>query len=513
MNVIDIFFIICYVFFIIFTLLIIVNRIYKIIIKNKNKIQRTTIDDNVSIIIPFYNEEKLLLKTLTDMTALNLKGEMILIDDGSTDNGCKIINDFIIDYNNSNFFIKIIHTEHKGKGHALRIGFDNALYKTIIMNDADNEYDNNQIPDLIKQFNNSNCIMLIGQRNKKTDKIIEFGYKIILFLIQGTYIKDPFSGLRIFRKSLLEKISLTENGFGIENELNIKTSYIGNIEELPINYKRRTKEEGKKLIGITKYKTIISIIFNLLKSPLYMFQINKKLPKKILNDSDINHVAIILDGNRRYCKRVDANKKNQHLIGMIKMQEMIYFFRDTNIQYLTLYAFAEANWKRSKDEIKGIMFLLYSIRKEYEKKEQGLLRNIKLKILSTSTDNFTNKVKNDINIINKIGNNIKNPSLICNIMLSYSGRKEIINAINACKDNEKNKITEEIMEKYLLTRDCPPLNIMIRPGGDIRLSDFLLYQCAYTELFFINKKFPEITKNDITNILDEYHNRKRNYGS
>ena len=98
-------------------------------------------------------------------------------------------------------------------------------------------------------------------------------------------------------------------------------------------------------------------------------------------------------------------------------------------------------------------------------------------------------------------------------MLNYSGRAEIINAVNACKNNIKGIITDKDFENYLLTNKQPPIDIMLRTGGDTRLSDFLLYQLAYSELFFINKKFPELIIEDVINIFDEYNNRKRNFGS
>tara|TARA_B100001248_G_C27268151_1_gene401736 strand:- start:188 stop:823 length:636 start_codon:yes stop_codon:yes gene_type:complete len=208
-------------------------------------------------------------------------------------------------------------------------------------------------------------------------------------------------------------------------------------------------------------------------------------------------------------------KKYQHLIGFIKTTEIIEHLKN-NVKKLSLYVFATNNWKRNKNEINNIMNLIDYLYQNYKKQINGnYLYNVKINFITTSY-NFDENITNKINSIKDISDKIKNPILTIDIYFSYSGREEIINAFDKYNDNlSKDDLTFSqkinILDDILIRDNLPP-DIMIRTGGDSRLSDFMLYQSAYTELFFIKKYLPEISTKDIDNIIKEFHERKRNFG-
>ena len=198
-----------------------------------------------------------------------------------------------------------------------------------------------------------------------------------------------------------------------------------------ISYTRRSVEEGKKFIGIKKIKFIIESVFLVLQYKLKSISKGIILKEPIFNTTKIQHLGMILDGNRRYRKKSDINEKIQHLVGSLKTLEFIEIVKESNINYLTLYLFAENNWKRDKEEVNNIMKLLNNLKNLYFK-DNSILSDIKLKIISTEFDNFDEqslKIINDINNLNR--DNIK---LTCNMLISYSGQKEIINASNKGTD-------------------------------------------------------------------------------
>jgi tritrans,polycis-undecaprenyl-diphosphate synthase [geranylgeranyl-diphosphate specific] len=250
----------------------------------------------------------------------------------------------------------------------------------------------------------------------------------------------------------------------------------------------------------------------------YDFVINilYKLFLNNLPDIKINHIALILDGNRRYSKELNLNKKYQHIYGLFKTIELIEILKNKNIEYITLYAFSEENWKRGNDEITIIMSfleILKNIYKSNKKFNKGLFKDIKLNILSTSFHRFDKETQSVLNEINNISNTETNKYTV-NLFLSYGGQQEINNACKkAILDNpDLNDLDNFSINKYLLTKDFPPLDIMVRFGKVQRISNFLLYQLAYTELFFIDKYLPQIDKYDIEYIINSYKLRDRRLG-
>ena len=221
----------------------------------------------------------------------------------------------------------------------------------------------------------------------------------------------------------------------------------------------------------------------------------------------IKHVAIIMDGNGRWGLKKNKSRNYGHKKGLDIVQEIISETIKQKIKFLTLYAFSTENWKRPKKEIRFLFTLLQEF---LFKKTNELYKNgIKLKIIGNKNV-FDKKL---INILNKSEKKTsKNKKLQINLALNYGSKSEIINSINILKKNKIN-FSEKNLEKYLYTGSCPNPDILIRTGDTKRLSNFLLWQIAYSEIYFEKKLWPDFNKNDYNKILNNFKNLKRNFGS
>ena len=221
----------------------------------------------------------------------------------------------------------------------------------------------------------------------------------------------------------------------------------------------------------------------------------------------INHVAIIMDGNGRWGIKNKKSRNLGHKEGLKTVEMIIKESIKKKIKYLTLYAFSTENWKRPKVEIKFLLNLLETFLKN--KVEQLSKNGIKLKILG-DIKKFPKKIKKLINFSEK--KTALNKKLQLNLALNYGSKDEIIKAIKIIKLN-KIKITEKSINKYLYTNEIPDPEILIRTGNTNRLSNFLLWQLAYSELFFVKKMWPDFSKKDYFNIISKYKKTKRNFGN
>ena len=221
----------------------------------------------------------------------------------------------------------------------------------------------------------------------------------------------------------------------------------------------------------------------------------------------IKHVAIIMDGNGRWGLKKNKSRNYGHKKGLDTVQEIISETIKQKIKFLTLYAFSTENWRRPKKEIKFFFTLLKNFL--FKKTNKLHKSGIKLKIIG-SKKAFDNKL---IKILNKSEKKtIKNKKLQINLALNYGSKSEIINSINLLKKNKIN-FNEKNLEKFLYTSDCPDPDILIRTGNTKRLSNFLLWQMAYSEIYFEKKLWPDFNKNDYNKILNNFRNLKRNFGS
>jgi undecaprenyl diphosphate synthase len=218
----------------------------------------------------------------------------------------------------------------------------------------------------------------------------------------------------------------------------------------------------------------------------------------------VNHVAFIMDGNGRWGKKRGKGRNYGHLKGVETVKKVVRFSIKLNIPIITFYVFSSENWKRPKKEIN----YLFKLIKQYFLKEikSIMSQDIKIKLLGE-----INKLPSDIKKTLKISANKtkKNKKIIVNLAINYGSKNELINAIN--KTN--NRINIKNLEKNLYTKGMPNPDILIRTGGHKRLSNFLLWQLAYAELFFLKKLWPDFKENDLKNIISKFKQSKRNFGA
>ena len=219
----------------------------------------------------------------------------------------------------------------------------------------------------------------------------------------------------------------------------------------------------------------------------------------------LNHVAIIMDGNGRWGLKKKNSRNAGHRAGLNTVEKIIKETIKNNIKFLTLYAFSTENWKRPKKEIKFLFNLLENFLKD--KIEDLNKQKIKLKIIGKK--NFSSKLNNLLKISEK--KTFKNKRLQINLALNYGSKNELINAFKELKKN-KEAVNKKNLEKYLQTRNTPDPDLLIRTGDTKRLSNFLLWQLAYSEIFFEKKLWPDFNEKDYNKIIKKYKTIKRNFG-
>ena len=219
----------------------------------------------------------------------------------------------------------------------------------------------------------------------------------------------------------------------------------------------------------------------------------------------LNHVAIIMDGNGRWGLKNYNSRNKGHREGLKTVEKIIKSSIKNKIYYLTLFAFSTENWKRPKTEINYLFQLLESFLKN--KIDEFKKKNIKLRIIGEKK--FPKKINNLLRKSEHITKN--NSQLQINLALNYGSKKEIINAIKKL-NKKKLKLTEENISDSLYTKDIPDPEILIRTGNTKRLSNFLLWQISYSEIFFSKKLWPDFNEKDFVKIINKFKKIKRNFG-
>ena len=220
----------------------------------------------------------------------------------------------------------------------------------------------------------------------------------------------------------------------------------------------------------------------------------------------IKHVAIIMDGNGRWGVKNKNSRNAGHKAGLNTVEKIIKETIKNKIKYLTLYAFSTENWKRPKKEINYLFKLLESFLKN--KIDELNKQNIKLKIIGIKK--FSKNLNKLLNQCEK--KTFKNKKLQINLALNYGSKFELIYAFKNITKN-KEKISIENIKKNLLTKNIPDPDLLIRTGDTRRLSNFLLWQLAYAEIFFEKKLWPDFNEKDYTKIIKKFKNTKRNFGN
>ncbi|HCS10207.1 MAG TPA: isoprenyl transferase [Clostridiales bacterium] len=226
------------------------------------------------------------------------------------------------------------------------------------------------------------------------------------------------------------------------------------------------------------------------------------------------HIAVIMDGNRRWAKQKNLPAKMGHREGALRVTDLVRNCGDLGVKYLSVYAFSTENWNRDKKEIDYLMNLLVEfVFKELENLHKNDVKITMMGNMNELPDKTRKEVKRSIELTKN------NKTLHLNIALSYGSRNEIVSAVkNIIDDYKKNKIdieeiNEESFKRYLYTCDMPDPDLLIRTSGEIRLSNFLLYQLAYTEFYFTEVLWPDFNKNELIKAIENYQQRKRRYGN
>ena len=220
----------------------------------------------------------------------------------------------------------------------------------------------------------------------------------------------------------------------------------------------------------------------------------------------LSHVAIIMDGNGRWGIKYKNSRNAGHKAGLNVVEKIIKESINQKIRFLTLYAFSTENWKRPKNEIKYLFNLLENFLTN--RIDELHKQNIKLKIIGEK--NFSIKLNNLLKSAEKITK--KNNKLQINLALNYGSKSELINAFKKLA-NKREKINETNLLKYMETKNIPDPELLIRTGDTKRLSNFLLWQIAYSEIYFEKKLWPAFNNNDFKKIINKYKKIKRNFGS
>ena len=243
------------------------------------------------------------------------------------------------------------------------------------------------------------------------------------------------------------------------------------------------------------------------------------MPDKIISSGGADrpapprHIAIILDGNGRWAKRRGLPRTAGHAVGSENFRKIATYCRDIGVEYLTVYAFSTENWKRPEDEVKTIMRLLGKyLREAVDTMERD---HIKMKVLG-DVEALPEELRALVAKTEEIS--ARYEGFQANICLNYGGRDEIVRAAMRyaadCRDGKAPEtLTEEAFGKYLYSAGIPDPELLIRPGGEVRVSNFLLWQCAYSEFYFTDVLWPDFTTEELDRAIAEYHRRDRRFGA
>ncbi len=226
-----------------------------------------------------------------------------------------------------------------------------------------------------------------------------------------------------------------------------------------------------------------------------------------------SHIAIIMDGNGRWAKQKGLSRLEGHKRGIEALEEIIKAAVEEKIKVLTFYTFSLENWRRPVPEVRGLMRLL----KFFLIEKRELLKEKDIRFISIGERKMLPKaVQRELNKTEKCSKD--NKGMILSIALSYGSRQEIIGAVQKITTDVQsgkvkiNKINEHLFSKYLYTKNLPDPDLLIRTSGELRISNFLLWQISYTELYFSSKFWPDFRKNDFLEVIADFRRRNRRFG-
>lgn len=225
-----------------------------------------------------------------------------------------------------------------------------------------------------------------------------------------------------------------------------------------------------------------------------------------------NHVAIILDGNGRWAKKKGMPRTYGHVKGCENLEKICSVAKELGVKYLTVYAFSTENWKRSKEEVDGLMKLFRNYLKKCIKISQK--NNMRVKVIGDITA-FDSDIQESIKKLEDFSKDFTD--LHFQIALNYGSRDEITRAVNRMLEDQKagkleTPVSEDTISDYLDTAGLPDPDLMIRTSGELRLSNYLLWQLAYSEFYFTDVPWPDFKKDELVKAIEKYNERDRRYG-
>lgn len=221
------------------------------------------------------------------------------------------------------------------------------------------------------------------------------------------------------------------------------------------------------------------------------------------------HIGYIIDGNRRWAKTHGLPTYEGHLAGYNALKDVAFATLEAGIQYMSVYVFSTENWKRSQEEVKGLMSLILKLFTTDAKMFDE--HNIRLKVLG-NREGLDQKIVDAIAVLEeRTKDNASGTLAVC---LNYGGQKEIVDAVKKIiqAGTTPDDVTIDLIAENLYGAEVPPVDVIVRTSGEKRLSNFMLWRAAYSELIFLDKLWPEMTKEDVTSIMEEYSRRHRRFG-
>ncbi|MEA1971518.1 MAG: isoprenyl transferase [Thermodesulfobacteriota bacterium] len=234
---------------------------------------------------------------------------------------------------------------------------------------------------------------------------------------------------------------------------------------------------------------------------------------RIIKEKLPRHIAIIMDGNGRWAKKNLLNRIMGHKKGAESVRLVVKTCRELGIQYLTLYAFSIENWQRPENEVRALSSLL----EEYLRLELQEMKKTDIKLITIGDTGKLPETVKDV-LFDVMEKTSENRGMVLNLALSYGGRDEIVDAAKRILrdsksiDIDENTITKDFFSRYLHTANIPDPDLLIRTSGEYRLSNFLLWQLAYTELYFTDVLWPEFSRDDLIEAIMDYQRRERRFG-
>ena len=229
--------------------------------------------------------------------------------------------------------------------------------------------------------------------------------------------------------------------------------------------------------------------------------------RKLVKDSSLRHIAFIMDGNGRWATSRSLPREAGHVKGAAAFKNVVHICDDFGIETLTVYAFSTENWKRPEREINAIMDLLESNISEAVRDDKK--NNAKYRFLGDKNA-LGEKFAKRCTELEKL---TENNRLLLNIALNYGSRAEITNAVNRLIAEGKKSVTEDDISSALYTAHCPDPDLIVRSAGEFRLSNFLLWQAAYSEIYVTDTLWPDFDRNEVAKAIVDFSKRKRNFGA